>query len=184
VHGAYHTGNCKCLSFTLSGLQCFLTYLPEELCSSQSSRSWCTYRRFLGDIYTLLIDNNHLSMTMWILILKLRLRVINQKSLTNTKHTLFSVVGGQVWAPEPSPSSPGVLCCHASEIKVKVPPKIEPGPRSVCAFAYSIVMPKHGMTIPGDGKSRNKVVTVTMLPLQQQSKVMTAVKFCVTTESR
>lgn len=35
------------VSFTLRGLQCFLTYLPEELCASQSSLDRWTYRRFL-----------------------------------------------------------------------------------------------------------------------------------------
>lgn len=35
------------LRLTLRGLQCFLTYLPEELCTSQSSLDRWTYRRFL-----------------------------------------------------------------------------------------------------------------------------------------
>lgn len=35
------------MTVTFSGLQCFLTYLPAELCSSQSSRSWYTKRFFL-----------------------------------------------------------------------------------------------------------------------------------------
>lgn len=109
------------IPLTLRGLQCFLTYLPEELCTSQSSLDRWTYRRFLYNAQWLQIITIQLTSygAMGHVAFSSPICFLNTQRLVNrpisSPLTWFSAGDLWEWGPGLSPSWQGALYCHVSK---------------------------------------------------------------------